>query len=65
MPEAAVQYTKAIDQNPILEEAYYSRGLVLNYVKDKEKGCLDLSKAGELGICDAYSVIKKYCDTEE
>lgn len=65
MPEAIVQYTKAIDLYPRLGEAYYNRGLVLIYVKDKEKGCLDLSKAGELGIEDAYSVISKYCDTGE
>ena len=65
MPEAITQYTKAIDLYPRLGEAYYNRGLVLIYVKDKEKGCLDLSKAGELGIGDAYSVISKYCDVEE
>lgn len=64
MPEAITQYTKAIDLCPRLGEAYYNRGLVLIYVKDKEKGCLDLSKAGELGIDDVYSVISKYCDAE-
>ena len=64
MPEAITQYTKAIDMYPGLAEAYYNRGLVLIYVKDREKGCLDMSKAGELGVEDAYSVIKKYCDTE-
>ena len=64
MPEAITQYTKAIDLYPGLAEAYYNRGLVLIYVKDREKGCLDMSKAGELGIEDAYSVIKKYCDSE-
>jgi hypothetical protein len=42
-------------------EAYYNRGLVHIYLQDREKGCLDMSKAGELGITDAYSVIKKYC----
>ena len=65
MPEAITQYTKAIELHPRLGEAYYNRGLVLIYVKDKAKGCLDLSKAGELGIDEAYSVINKYCDTEE
>ncbi len=64
MPEAITQYTKAIDLYPRLGEAYYNRGLALIYVKDKEKGCLDLSKAGELGIDDVYSVISKYCDAE-
>ena len=42
-------------------EAYYNRALVLIYIKDREKGCIDLSRAGELGVKDAYGVIKKYC----
>ncbi|MBQ1831395.1 MAG: tetratricopeptide repeat protein, partial [Bacteroidales bacterium] len=65
LPEAIVQYTRAIDLYPWIGEAYYNRGLVLIYLKDKEKGCIDLSVAGELGIQDAYGVIKKYCKTEE
>ena len=31
----------------------------------RKKGCIDLSTAGELGIQDAYGVIKKYCKQEE
>ena len=62
MPGAISQYTKAVEIYPSLGEAYYNRGLVLIYLNDREKGCLDLSKAGELGIDDAYSVIGKYCD---
>jgi hypothetical protein len=46
-------------------DAYFNRGLVLIYLKDKEKGCIDLSRAGELGIQDAYSVINKYCEENE
>ena len=46
-------------------DAYFNRGLVLIYLKDKEKGCIDLSRAGELGIQDAYSVINKYCEEDE
>ena len=65
LPEAIVQYSRAIDIYPYIGEAFYNRGLVLIYLKDKEKGCIDLSTAGELGIADAYSVIKKYCKTEE
>ena len=45
-------------------DAYYNRGLVLIYLKDKEKGCIDLSRAGELGVEDAYSVINRYCEEE-
>ena len=64
LPEAVVNYTKALDKFPYIGEAYYNRGLVLIYLKDKEKGCIDISKAGELGILDAYGVIKKYCSEE-
>ena len=55
-------YTKAIEIYPYMEDAYFNRGLVLIYLKDKEKGCIDLSRAGELGVADAYGVIKKYCE---
>ena len=55
-------YTKAIELYAYMGDAYFNRGLVLIYLKDKEKGCIDLSRAGELGVQDAYSVIKKYCE---
>ena len=58
-------YTKAIELYPYMGDAYFNRGLVLIYLKDKEKGCIDLSRAGELGIQDAYSVINKYCEEDE
>ena len=57
-------YTKAIERYPYMGDAYFNRGLVLIYLKDKEKGCIDLSRAGELGVQDAYGVIKKYCEDE-
>ena len=57
-------YTKAISLYPYMGDAYFNRGLVLIYLKDKEKGCIDLSRAGELGVQDAYGVIKKYCEDE-
>ena len=56
-------YNKAIRLYPYMGDAYYNRGLVLIYLKDKEKGCIDLSRAGELGVSEAYSVIKKYCES--
>lgn len=58
-------YTKAIEYYPYMANAYYNRGLVLIYLKDREKGCIDLSRSGELGVTDAYSVIKKYCEEKE
>ena len=63
--EAIDSYTKAINLFPGMGDAFYNRGLVLIYLKDKEKGCIDLSQAGELGVGDAYSVISKYCEQNE
>ena len=58
-------YTRAIELYPYMGDAYFNRGLVLIYLKDREKGCIDLSRAGELGVADAYNVIKRYCEEEE
>lgn len=58
-------YSRAIELYPYMGDAYFNRGLVLIYLKDKEKGCIDLSRAGELGVGDAYGVIKKYCEDEK
>ena len=60
LPEAFDDYTKAIELNPHFAEAYYNRGLIQIYMKDTRKGCLDISKAGELGIEEAYDVLKTY-----
>ena len=60
--ESVDSYTTAISLYPYMGDAYFNRGLVLVYLKDKEKGCIDLSRAGELGVDDAYVVISKYCE---
>jgi len=60
LPEAYEDYSKAIELNPHFAEAYYNRGLIQIYMKDTRKGCLDISKAGELGIEEAYEVLKNY-----
>ena len=60
LPEAFDDYTKAIKLNPNFAEAYYNRGLIQIYMKDTRKGCLDISKAGELGIEEAYEVLREY-----
>ncbi len=64
-PLAIQNYSTALNIYPWIPEAYYNRGLAQIYLKEKEKGCIDLSKAGELGVQDAYRVIKKYCSSEE
>jgi tetratricopeptide (TPR) repeat protein len=65
MPEAIQSYSKTIEEYPYLADAYYNRGLIQIYLKDTNKGCLDISKAGELGIRDAYATLKKYCIKEK
>jgi tetratricopeptide (TPR) repeat protein len=65
MPEAIEAYTKAIKKYPYFAEAYFNRGLVSIYLRDTEKGCIDISKSGEMGVKDAYPIIKRYCLNEE
>ena len=60
LPDAYDDYTRAIELNPNFGEAYYNRGLVQIFMRDTHKGCLDLSKAGELGIEEAYETLKHY-----
>ncbi|HAH23435.1 MAG TPA: hypothetical protein DCL77_06725 [Prolixibacteraceae bacterium] len=61
--EAALSYlNKALDREPDFAEAYFNRGLTKIYLDDVEGGAMDLSKAGELGIQDAYNIIKRYCN---
>ena len=57
---AIEDYTQAITLEPNLAEAYFNRGLCLIYQKKTQEGIADLSKAGELGLYAAYSLIKKY-----
>ena len=52
-------YTQALELDGRLAEAYYNRGLAYIHADHKLEGIADLSKAGELGIYDAYSVIKR------
>lgn len=42
--------------------SYYLRGLAQIKKGNKEKGCKDLSKSGELGNADAYDEINKNCN---
>ena len=62
LPGAFEDFSKAIEYHPHFAEAYYNRGLVQLMMKDTRKGCLDLSKAGELGIEQAYELLKRHAD---
>ena len=58
--KAVDDYDKAISLDPKLAEAYYNRGIANINLGKKDTGISDLSKAGELGLYNAYSAIKKY-----
>ena len=60
LPEAYDDYTRAIELDANMGEAYYNRGLVQIFMKDTRKGCMDLSKAGELGIASAYDILRQF-----
>lgn len=55
---AIEDFGRAIELDPNLAEAYFNRGLALVRLNRLKEGTADLSKAGELGIYKAYSVIK-------
>ena len=57
---AIADYTTAISLNDRMAAAYYNRGLAKIYTGNTEGGVADLSKAGELGLFQAYSVIKRF-----
>jgi len=57
---AAIEdYSEAIRRDPEFAEAYFNRGLARLSQGNTSQGIADLSKAGELGIINAYSIIKR------
>ncbi|MEI6436210.1 MAG: tetratricopeptide repeat protein, partial [Bacteroidota bacterium] len=59
--EAIDDFSKAVALREDLAEAWYNRGLVSILLSENHNGCKDLSRAGELGVTDAYRVMKRYC----
>ena len=54
--------SKIIQIKPKNADAYSMRGLLRIEFGDQKQGCLDLSKAGELGDQKAYDAIKEKCN---
>ncbi len=54
-------YSRAVEINPWDGVNYYYRGISRIANGDIYLGCLDLSKAGELGYADAYDEIRRKC----
>ena len=57
--DAISHYSRAIEYDPDFAEAYFNRGLTYIYIEQVEQGIADLSKAGELGIYQAYNLITR------
>jgi len=57
---AILNYTKALEVDGDFAEAYFNRGLTYLFTGVNEKGLVDLSKAGELGIFKAYNLIQRF-----
>ena len=58
--DAIRYYTQAIQMDNDFAEAYFNRGLTYVYIGENEKGVADLSKAGELGIYQAYNIMTRF-----
>lgn len=58
---ALSDFNKAITFDPTNGEAYLSRGC-LKCKRNDNEGCIDLSKAGELGLSEAYALMQMYCN---
>lgn len=52
-------YTEAVKHEPQFAEAYFNRGLAHLAIGEITQGLDDLRKAGELGIVESYSIIKR------
>ena len=59
--EAAEDFRRTVSLKPNFSEGYYNLGLLCLLMKDKSGGCKYLSMAGELGVADAYKVMKRHC----
>ena len=57
--EAMETFSKAIENDPDLAEAYYNRGLLRLQSGDRTGAGEDFSRAGQLGIRQAYSQMKR------
>lgn len=59
---ATLDFSKAIEMNPKEGHYYSGRGISRIGNNQKSEGCLDFSKAGELGYELTYESIKEFCN---
>ena len=62
LSDAINDYSECIEIDNTFAPAYFNRGLLYLLIGETQKGCSDLSRAGELGIELSYNIIYKYCN---
>jgi tetratricopeptide (TPR) repeat protein len=62
---ALADYDEVIKLDEKNADAYYNRGLTHIFLGNNRQGIHDLSQAGELGLFQAYNIIKRFTDRKE
>jgi tetratricopeptide (TPR) repeat protein len=62
---ALADYDKVLQLDERMADGYYNRGLTHIFLGDNRQGIHDLSQAGELGLFQAYNIIKRFTDRKE
>jgi tetratricopeptide (TPR) repeat protein len=60
--EVMLDHNKSIRLNPKDGLNYFRSAITRQKFNQKDEACLDFSKAGELGVIEAYEIIKFYCN---
>jgi lipoprotein NlpI len=59
--DAIEDFNIVIKNDSTISAAFLKRGLAKINLKKKNEGCIDLTRAGELGNIYAYEEIQKHC----
>lgn len=57
-------YSEALERDPAMPEAYFNRGVAKILGGNTDEGLADLSQAGEMGLYQAYNLIKTHSKTK-
>ncbi len=58
---ALAEFSLVAEQKKIAE-AHFNKALLQIFLDQNEEGCVELGIAGELGLKEAYAVIRKFCN---
>jgi tetratricopeptide (TPR) repeat protein len=62
---ALADYDKVLQLDEKNADAYYNRGLTHIFLGNNKQGVHDLSQAGELGLFQAYNILKRFTERKE